>query len=456
MEHARQAVGDSAAARQRAGTARPTERRAHSFREPHRMRYRWGRWSLAVAAIAVAAGRGGRLGACSSSGQLRATASDGAHRRHAPPSAPAPTVGRRCAGRCARLRRPGQAAVAWSRRASAGIDRPARPMTALIASSAADGGAARVARHPRTARRGGTAAARSRRGRQAPHGRRRRSSPKRATAPRRRSNGRLPTRQRRRSAPLPSAEVAALRDRQVGWPLAAALAALASRGPAVGATAAGRRVQHVELRAARRALAQPAAAGARPSATGARAPRPIGRAPAGAPHRAGPAGAGGGVQRTVGAVSDSPGDCPRSSSRAAGTAGATGRDAVARRRRPRQTLRTAATAGYDARLVARIGPIDVGDDNPTARAFATGTPSHGARDGRAAAAAVPVSSAPAAPCGVLSADWASARADRHRGGVSARCTSSRRSLPPWSAATRPTRNRSAPTELQQRRQRQRC
>jgi hypothetical protein len=64
----------------------------------------------------------------------------------------------------------------------------------------------------------------------------------------------------------------------------------------------------------------------------------------------------------------------------------------------------AATAGYDVRLTERLGSVDVGDDNPTARAFATVQPVvTDAREGSPAAAAVPVTGA-GGVCGVLSVE----------------------------------------------------
>ena len=65
----------------------------------------------------------------------------------------------------------------------------------------------------------------------------------------------------------------------------------------------------------------------------------------------------------------------------------------------------AASAGYDVRLVDRLGPVDVADDNPTARAFATAElVTANARDGHPAAAAVPLTS-PGGVCGVLAAEF---------------------------------------------------
>lgn len=70
----------------------------------------------------------------------------------------------------------------------------------------------------------------------------------------------------------------------------------------------------------------------------------------------------------------------------------------------RRHLRVAAATGYDARLLDRLGAVDVADDNPTARAFSTGAlVTADARGGHAAAAAVPLTG-PAGVGGVLAAE----------------------------------------------------
>jgi hypothetical protein len=72
----------------------------------------------------------------------------------------------------------------------------------------------------------------------------------------------------------------------------------------------------------------------------------------------------------------------------------------------RRQLRVAAAAGYDVRLLERLGAVDVADDNPTARAFARAElVTADARDGRPAAAAVPLTG-PNGVCGVLAAELA--------------------------------------------------
>jgi hypothetical protein len=70
----------------------------------------------------------------------------------------------------------------------------------------------------------------------------------------------------------------------------------------------------------------------------------------------------------------------------------------------RRRLHAAAQAGYDPRLVERLGAVELADDNPTARAFATGeVVTTDARPGRPAAAALPVTG-PAGVAGVLTVE----------------------------------------------------
>ena len=79
----------------------------------------------------------------------------------------------------------------------------------------------------------------------------------------------------------------------------------------------------------------------------------------------------------------------------------------------RRTLQTAASWGYDARLVSSFRAVPVTDDNPTARAFATGAPSIApGRAGQPAAVAAPIVGSRGA-VGVLSVELAAS------GGVSA-------------------------------------
>ena len=70
----------------------------------------------------------------------------------------------------------------------------------------------------------------------------------------------------------------------------------------------------------------------------------------------------------------------------------------------RRQLRAAATSGYDARLLDRLGAVDVAGDNPTAKAFRTARPVISpARTSRAASIAVPIIGT-AGATGVLSAE----------------------------------------------------
>jgi hypothetical protein len=70
----------------------------------------------------------------------------------------------------------------------------------------------------------------------------------------------------------------------------------------------------------------------------------------------------------------------------------------------RRHLHAVAAAGYDARLLDRLGPVDVADDNPTARAFTTGQPIVAAAGAaRPATVSVPIAGA-SGVCGVLSAE----------------------------------------------------
>ncbi len=354
------------------------------------MRYRWGRWSLAVAAIAAAAAACGW--ALQLDGQLRA-------RRQTAAIAALHAVSARTAlgdvrRAVAAMASPGQAAVAWSRRASAGIDEARAQMTALSAvvpPAAAPRASLDVLERLAEAERrlrdhavGGKPlmAADVAFAEATPHlealERQIADAQSAATA-------------------AAEAEVAALRDRQAAA-LAAALAAAGTRGPRVGATAAGSRVG---TRAGGRGTHGRRGPGARP----ARGARRRTRSTDAGRYRAAPAldlTALAAVCGELSAMADAQA-LPALLDRAAGAIGARGlmlwlADG------PRQTLRIAATAGYDARLTERIGPVDVADDNPTARAFATGhAVVTGAREGRAAAAAVPVIGAGGA-CGVLSAE----------------------------------------------------
>ena len=349
------------------------------------MRYRWARWSLAVAAIAAAAG------ACSWAlqleGQLRATRQTAAIAvTHAGNARAALGDVRRAV---AAMASPGQAAVGWSRRASAGIDEARTQMTALTAvvpPAAAPKASLDVLERLAEAERrlrdhavGGKPlmAADVAFAEATPH----------LDALERQIADALSA-----ATAAADADVAALRDRQAAA-LAAALAALA--------------IVVLVL---------------------APLPRPLAAAPVAADTGAAP------VPDVPGVLTAEP-DWPSAVTPAAPAldlaalaavcnelstvadahvlSGLLARAAAAIGARgvmlwladeQRQALRIAATAGYDVRVTDRIGPVEVGDDNPTARAFATG---HAvvteARDGRAAAAAVPVTGA-GGVCGVLSAE----------------------------------------------------
>ena len=83
----------------------------------------------------------------------------------------------------------------------------------------------------------------------------------------------------------------------------------------------------------------------------------------------------------------------------------------------RRHLHAVAAAGYDARLLDRLGPVDVADDNPTARAFTTGQPILAAAGAaRPATVSVPIAGA-SGVCGVLSAELI--RGDAAAAGASA-------------------------------------
>ena len=353
------------------------------------MRYRWARWSLAVAAFAAAAG------ACSWAlqldGRLRATRQTAAIAvMHAGNARAALSEVRRAV---AAMASPGQAAVGWSRRASAGIEEARTQMTALTAvvpAAAAPRASIDVLERLAEAERrlrdhavGGKPlmAADVAFAEATPH---------------------LDTLERQIADSLSAAtagadaEVAALRDRQAAA-LAAALAALA--------------IAVLVLAPLPRPLASAAEAVAPEPDTGA-APVPdvpgVLAAQPGWPTAAMPAAPTldlaslAAICGELSAVADAQ-VLSGLLARAGAAIGARG-VMLWLADEQRQTLRIAATAGYDVRLTDRIGPVDVGDDNPTARAFATG---HAvvtdARDGRAAAAAVPVTGA-AGVRGVLSAE----------------------------------------------------
>jgi len=353
------------------------------------MRYRWGRWSLAVVAFAAAAAACGW--ALQLDGQLRA-------RRQRAAIATVHAVSARTAlgdvrRAVAAMASPGQAAVAWSRRASAGIDEARAQMTALFAvapPAAAPRAPVDVLERLAEA---------ERRLRDHAVGGKPLMAADVAFAeatPHLEALERQIADAQSAETAAAEAEVAALRDRQSAA-LAAALAALAlavlllTPLPRVDAPA-------VEL------AVEPPADGAAPvpDLPGVLPAEPERPNPAGAAERALDLPALAAVCGELSAMADAQA-LPALLDRTAAAIGARGvmlwlADG------PRRSLRIAATAGYDARLTERIGPVDVGDDNPTARAFATGhAVVTGAREGRAAAAAVPVIGAGGA-CGVLSAE----------------------------------------------------
>lgn len=353
------------------------------------MRYRWGRWSLAVAALAAAAAACGW--ALQLDGQLRA-------RRQTAAIAAIHAVGARTAlgdvrRAVAAMASPGQAAVAWSRRASAGIDEARAQMTALSAvvpPAAAPRATLDVFERLAEAERRLRDHAVGGKPLMAADVAFAEATPHLETLERQIADAQSA------ATAAAEAEVAALRDRQSAA-LAAALAALAL---AVLLLAPLPRGDASPLELAGEAPADDAAPV--PDLPGVLAaephrPMPIVRAAPTLDLTALAA-----VCSELSAMADAQA-LPALLDRAAAAIGARGvmlwiADG------PRQTLRIAATAGYDARLTERIRPVDVGEDNPTARAFATGhAVVAGAREGRAAAAAVPVIGAGGA-CGVLSAE----------------------------------------------------
>ena len=355
------------------------------------MQHRWARWSLVVAAIAVVAGA--CLWALQLEGGLRRTRLD------AVSAAAYARSGRTALGDVRRalaaMASPGQAAAGWSRRAEAGIDDARRQLVAL---SALTPGAAEPREALGVFERLGEAERRLREhatggkplmaadvafGEAMPH---------------------VDDLERRLDAALDAVatatetQVAALRDRQVAA-LAGALAALLVAAlilaplprPAAAATA-----DAPTPAAAQEIAAAPIPDVAPPAAVV--TPAPI----AGALPAVDLA-ALGAACTTLAAVRDG-GALPAALHAAVTAIGARGAmlwlaDA------DRQALRPASAAGYDPRLLARLGPVAVGDDNPTARAFREGlTVSSAARRGQPPAAAVPVAGA-AGVTGVLAVEF---------------------------------------------------
>ncbi len=354
------------------------------------MSHRWGRWALVVVAVAVAAAAGTwALGLERQLQTVRQTLNLAA--THAGNARTALGDVRRG---LAAMASPGQAAVGWSRRAVAGIDDTRAEITAL-ATAAGHREAPRpsldvLERLGESERRlrdhavGGKPlmAADVAFGEALPH---------------------VDELERQITETLAAAtttadrEVATLRDRQVAA-LAGALATLLLAALVLTPLPAGR------------------AADAAPDAAPAAATEPMADLPLGPPLAAAavPVGAVAppsavdlpalaAVCADLAAVADARA-LPATLERAAAAIGARGlivwlADA------DRRQLRVAAAAGYDARLLERLGAVDVAADNPTARAFSTGAlVTADARRGQAAAVAVPLAG-PAGIGGVLAAEF---------------------------------------------------
>lgn len=353
------------------------------------MGHRWGRWSLVVAAIAAAATACGW--AVQLDGQIRATRQTAAIAvMHGGNARAALGDVRRAV---AAMASPGQAAVGWSRRAAAGIDEARAQMTALtpvVPPAAAPRASLDVLDRLAEAQRrlrdhavGGKPlmAADVAFAEATPH---------------------LDTLERQiadavsAATAVADAEVAALRDRQAAA-LAAALAALAFAVLMLAPLPRPRASASEALAMAPDADAAPVPDV--PGALAAELERPISVVPA-APALDLTSLAT--VCSELSAVADAQA-LPDLLARAAAAIGARG-VMLWLPDENRQALRIAATAGYDVRLTDRIGAVDVGDNNPTARAFVTGRAIvTDARGGRIAAAAVPVTCA-GGVCGVLSAE----------------------------------------------------
>jgi hypothetical protein len=356
------------------------------------MSHRWGRWALVVVAVAVAAGA--CTWALGLEGQLRTARQT--LRLAATHAGNARTALGDVRRGLAAMASPGQAAVGWSRRAVAGIDETRAEITAMAAAAGH-----REAPRPSldALERLGEAERRLRDhavggkplmaadvafGEALPH---------------------VDELERQITEALAAAtttadrEVAMLRDRQVAA-LAGALATLLLAALVLAPLPAGR-TSAVVLETPAPTTPDPVAD--LPLATGvAVAPAPVAApvpvvaaAPVDLPALAA-------VCAELAAVADAS-TLPATLERAAAAIGARGlivwlADA------DRRHLRVAAATGYDARLLDRLGAVDVADDNPTARAFSTGAlVTADARGGHAAAAAVPLSG-PAGIGGVLAAE----------------------------------------------------
>jgi hypothetical protein len=369
------------------------------------MSHRWARWALVV--VAIAAAGGACAWALGVEGQLRmARERVNIASTHAANARSALGDVRRG---LAAMASPGQAAVGWSRRAVAGIDETRAQMTAL-ATAAGHREAPRPAldvierlgeseRRLRDHAVGGKPlmAADVAFGEALPH---------------------VDELERQIADTLTAAtgtadrEVATLRDRQVAA-LAGALAALLLAALMLTPLP---RVPAAEPTPAPLVAAPPIAS--EPLADfPLTAPAPAAATPLAAPPAAVDLSALAGVCADLAAVSDA-GVLPAALDRAAAAIGARGLilwlvDA------DRRHLQIAAAAGYDARLLDRLGAVDVGDTNPTARAFASGVlVTTDARDGRPATATVPLAG-PGGTCGVLAAEFLAGDSERQAASTSA-------------------------------------
>jgi hypothetical protein len=367
------------------------------------MSHRWARWALVVVAIAVAGGA--CVWALGLEGQLR-TARERVNVASTHAANARSALGDVRRGLAA-MASPGQAAVGWSRRAVAGIDETRTQMTGL-ATAAGHREAPRPAldvierlgeseRRLRDHAVGGKPlmAADVAFGEAMPH---------------------VDELERQIAETLTTAtsavdrEVATLRDRQVAA-LAGALAALLLATLILTPLP---RVPDVEPAAA--IVTAPGIA-SEPLADFPLAAPAVATPMAAVPVASVDLSALAGVCADLAAVADA-GVLPAALDRAAAAIGASGLilwlvDA------DRRHLHMAAAAGYDVRLLDRLGAVDVGDTNPTARAFATGAVvTTDARNGRPATAAIPLAG-PGGPCGVLTAELLASDPDRQAASTSA-------------------------------------
>jgi hypothetical protein len=364
------------------------------------MSHRWGRWALVVVAIA------GAVAACvwalGLEGQLR-LARERLNRASTHAANARAALGDVRRGLAA-MASPGQAAVGWSRRAVAGIDETRTQMIAL-ATAAGHSEAPRPAldalerlgeseRRLRDHAVGGKPlmAADVAFGEAMPHvDELERQVAETMTA----------------TTSVADRDVAMLRDRQVAA-LAGALGALL--------------LTALVLAPLPRAASAPPTAAPVVAATVPDRLAEFPLAPASAPPPAAPLAAVdlpalAGVCGDLAAVSDA-GVLPAALDRAAVAIGARGLilwlvDG------DRQHLHVAAATGYDARLLERLGAVDVNDNNPTARAYmSSAVMTTAGGDGSPAAAAIPLAGA-TGTCGVLTAEFLAGDLDRQAASTSA-------------------------------------